>query len=250
MLATEEKTTKETFKIRYSELDCTMTLKPVALFQFLQDVASDNAERLGFGYSYIIKNRLAWFLLKYRLEFTDYPENISSIEIETNPRGYNKLFAFRDFTIKDGNKTIGRVASTWGLINLDTKAMVPISQVLENSPYMNQFVKNDSDLSYQKIKQLDRVDFEASFKVRFDELDVNQHANNANYISWAIEPLDFEFRKANKIKTIDMIFKKELKYGETILSQAELIDSKSYHIVKNLNTNDELCTVCIQWEKK
>ena len=105
-------------------------------------------------------------------------------------------------------------------------------------------------LSYQKIKQLDRVDFEASFKVRFDELDVNQHANNANYISWAIEPLDFEFRKANKIKTIDMIFKKELKCGETILSQAELIDNKSYHIVKNLNTNDELCTVCIQWEKK
>lgn len=246
----DEKITKETLKVRYSELDCTMTLKPVALFQFFQDVASDNAEKLGFGYSFIIKRNLAWFLLKYRMEFIDYPENIYNLTIETNPRGYNKLFAFRDFLIKHEDKIIGHATSTWGLINLDTKTMTPISSVLENSPYMNQFIKNDSDLKYQKIKQLERIDFERSFDVRFDELDINQHANNANYISWALEPLDFEFRKNNKIKTIDMIFKKELKHNEKILSQVEKHSDKTFHIVKNFNTNEELCSVCIEWQKK
>lgn len=246
----ENKISKETLKIRYSELDCTMTMKPAALFQFLQDVASDNAERLGFGYSFIIEKNLAWFLLKYRMEFTDYPENIYNITIETNPRGYNKLFAFRDFLIKYEDKVIGRAASTWGLINLDTKAMTPIAAVLENSPYMNQFIKNDNDLTYQKIKQLERIDYEQMFNVRFDEMDVNQHANNANYISWALEPLDFEFRKDYKIKAIDMIFKKESKHGEKILSQVEKREDKTFHIVKNFNTNEELCTVCIEWQKK
>ena len=47
----------------------------------------------------------------------------------------------------------------------------------------------------QKIKKLERVDFKKEFSVRYDELDVNQHVNNANYIAFALEPLDFEFRK-------------------------------------------------------
>lgn len=246
----EDITTEETLKIRYSEQDCTMTLKPAALFQFLQDVASDNAEKLGFGYSFIVKKELAWFLLKYRMEFVDYPENIYNITVETNPRGYNKLFAFRDFLIKYENKIIGRVASTWGLINLKTKAMTPINSVIENNPYMNQFVKNDNDLTYKKVKQLEKVDFEQVFDVKFDELDVNQHANNANYISWALEPLDIEFRKNYKIKAIDMMFKKESKYGEKILSQVEKQEDKTFHTVKNYNTNEELCSVCIEWQKK
>ena len=60
-------------QLKYSEMDCRLVLKPSALLNFLQDMASDNAEMLGFGYSYITKKNLMWFLLKYRMEFTDYP---------------------------------------------------------------------------------------------------------------------------------------------------------------------------------
>ena len=63
---------EENVKVRYSEMDYDLVLKPSALLQFMQDMASDNAESLGFGYSYIVKHNLAWFLLKYRLEFEDY----------------------------------------------------------------------------------------------------------------------------------------------------------------------------------
>ena len=60
---------EEDVKIRYSEMDYDTVLKPSALLQFLQDLASDNAEALGFGYSFIVKQNMAWFLLKYRIEF-------------------------------------------------------------------------------------------------------------------------------------------------------------------------------------
>ena len=45
---------EENVKIRYSEMDYDLVLKPSALLQFMHDLASDNAEKLGFGYSYII----------------------------------------------------------------------------------------------------------------------------------------------------------------------------------------------------
>lgn len=240
----------ETVKVRYSELDCTMTLKPSALLQFLQDLASDNAEKLGFGYSYIVKKNLAWFLLKYRIEFADYPENLHSLTIETEPRGYNKLFAYRNFNIKNKDKIIGQASSTWCLIDFVNKTMLPVQSALQSNPHMKQYKKNEDDLIYNKIKSIEKIDKESTFSVKFDELDVNKHANNANYISWALEPLDFDFRKLHKIKTIDMVFKKELKYGEKILSQVQILDDTTIHTVKNLSTDEEICNVEVRWVLK
>ena len=67
------------FNIRFSEMDYNLALKPYSLLNFLQDIASNNAEQLGFGYSYMSKNNLAWFLIKYRMEFIEYPQGISFI---------------------------------------------------------------------------------------------------------------------------------------------------------------------------
>lgn len=241
---------EENVKIRYSELDCTMTLKPSSLFHFLQDLASDNAEALGFGYSFIIQKNLAWFLLKYRMEFYDYPQNIFDLTIKTEPRGYNKLFAFRNFELKHKNNLVAKVSSAWGLIDLETKSMANVQSVLEGNPNILAFKKTDDDLDYQKIKKLERADYKKEFSVRFDELDVNQHVNNANYITYALEPIDFEFRKNHKLKTLDMLFKHELKYGDNLVSIVQIEGNETIHTVKNLDTNDELCAIQASWVEK
>ena len=241
---------EETVKIRYSEMDCDLVLKPSAMLQFLQDLASDNAENLGFGYSYIIKNNLAWFLLKYRLEFEDYPEGIYDLTIKTEPRGYNKIFAFRDFYIFHNDKQIGRAASTWALVDLKTKSMANVADVLADNQYMVQNEKRDDDLNYGKIRLPEKFDIEKNFEVRFDDLDVNKHVNNANYIVWAIEPLDFDFRRTHKLKTVDMMFKKEIQYGNSILSQVAINGNTTIHAVKNAKTGEELCLVNAEWTKK
>ena len=88
----DKKVFAENLKIRYSEMDLNLVLKPAVLLHFFYVMASDNAENLGFGYSFIIKKNLAWFLLKYRMEFEDYPEKIYDLKLTTEPRGYNKIF--------------------------------------------------------------------------------------------------------------------------------------------------------------
>ena len=241
---------EETVKIRYSEMDCDMVLKPSAMLQFLQDLASDNAEQLDFGYSYIIKHNLAWFLLKYRLEFDNYPEGIYDLTIKTEPRGYNKIFAFRDFYIYHRDICIGRAASTWSLVDINTKSMVNCADVLADNKYMVQHEKREDDLNYGKIKLPEKFDIEKIFEVRFDDLDVNRHVNNANYIVWAIEPLDFEFRRSHKLKTVDMMFKKEITYGAKVLSEVAINDNTTIHAVKNAETGDELCLIKAEWVTK
>lgn len=241
---------EETVKIRYSEMDCYSVLKPSALLQFLQDLASDNAESLNFGYSYIIKHNLAWFLLKYRIEFDEYPEGIYDLTIKTEPRGYNKLFAFRDFILLHKGKIIGKAASTWTLVDLNTKTMANVSNILLSNPYMKLYEKREGDLSYGKIKIPDKFDIEKIFEIRYDDLDVNKHVNNANYIVWALEPLDFNYRRDHRLKNIDMMFKKEIKYGAKVKSQIKINKNETIHLLQNSETNEELCLVKAEWVNK
>lgn len=240
----------ENLKVRYSEMDLNLVLKPAVLLHFLQDMASDNAENLGFGYSFIIKKNLAWFLLKYRMEFEDYPEKIYDLKLTTEPRGYNKIFAFRNFSIYDGEKLLGRASSTWSLVDINTKSIVPIGEALENNPGMPPYVKREDDLVFEKIKPIEKVDAEKIFEIRYDDIDVNKHVNNANYIVWAFEPLDFNFRSSKKLKTLDMVFKKEVTYGCKVLSQVQISGNTTTHVLKNAETGEDLCHICAFWQDK
>ncbi len=238
-------------KIRYSEMDYDLVLKPSALLQFLQDTASVNAENLGFGYSFVREHGLAWYLLKYRMEFDEYPKDLQEIKINTIPRGYNKIFAFRDFEIFSGDKMIGRVASTWALVGFQNdKGMANASEVLAGKPNMNQFEKLPDDLTYGKIRLPESFDIEKTFEIRFEDLDVNCHANNVNYIVWAFEPLGFEFRKTKILKALDIVFKKEITYGNSVLSQVKIEGNNTVHVLKNAQTDEDLCMISAEWTDK
>ena len=47
-------------------------------------------------------------------------------------------------------------------------------------------------------------------KCRFDDIDVNQHINNAVYAVWATESVGFQYRSTHKLRKIDINFKKEV----------------------------------------
>ena len=44
-----------------------------------------------------------------------------------------------------------------------------------------------------------------------------------------------------------MVFKKEIKFGNTVVSEAQIDDNLAKIVVKNKNTNDELCAVNVEF---
>ena len=54
--------------------------------------------------------------------------------------------------------------------------------------------------------------------VRQSDLDVNRHVNNVCYLDWALEAVPTTFREANRLTEIDLAFKAESVFGDTILS--------------------------------
>ena len=234
-------------EVKYSEMDHNLALKPFSLLNFLQDIASESAENLGFGYSFMTKNNFAWFLIKYRMEFNDYPVGLYDLTLTTKPRGYNRLFAYREFDVLNNEMLLGRIFSMWSIVDMNSRTTVPIQSAICGNENMLPYQKLESDLSFLKIKSIQNISLKKEFEVRYNDLDVNGHANNGNYIIWAFEPLPFDFKVNKKIKTLDMMFKKEAKFGEKVICCIEFLDeNNTIHILKNLN-DEELCLVQVNW---
>lgn len=239
---------EEKISIRYSDIDFDKSLKPFSLLNFFQDIASDNAEKLGFGYSFIYPKNLMWVLLKYRIEFNEYPTDIQNLILRTEPRGYNKLFAYRNFELLSSNKLFARASSMWSLVDFHTMSMVNAENIIVNNPHMSKFVQTDKDLKFGKIPQLTQIDNVKEFEVRYNDIDVNAHANNGNYIIWAFEALSYNFRKEHKPKNIDMIFKKEIKFEEKLISLVQYKENNTtIHALKNKETQEDLCLIQCEW---
>lgn len=239
--------TRKRYPINYYELNTNYSLKESIFMLFLQDAATENAEINGFGYSWTEKNNYGWFLLKYRIELSEYPKKMDYIEIETESRGAAKLFAFRNFSVYSPDNTlIGRVASCWALIDMNTKSMI-IPQ--KTDVCLPTYEKQDNDLQFNKIILPAEYDYEKSFGVRYDDLDVNHHANNSNYIAWALETLPYQFRMDLTIKNIDIQIKKDISLGETVLSKVKINKdlNQTQHLIQNKDTKEDLGLLCIDW---
>lgn len=238
----------QVYPIAYYEMDFNRVLKPSALMNFIQDMATKNAEMLGFGPSFIFANNFAWFLIKYRMEFDEYPCELDELLIKTEARGYTKLIANRDFEIwtADNKKRLAKIASNWMLIDLNSKRPVNLSKTIS---FMPVYQKREDDLEFNKISLSEINSYEKSYEIRFDDIDVNKHVNNANYIVWAFEALPYDFKSSYRLKTLDVIYKKEIAFGHKILSQAEInfADMTSVHVLKNALTQEELCLIQAEW---
>ncbi len=235
------------YGIKFYEVDYKNQLKESVLLNFLQDIAAEHAEVLGFGYSFISDKNLGWFLLKYHLKVYNWPKNIDKITIKTWPRGVYKLSCIRDFEIySPSGEKIAAVSSSWVLIDLATKKITQPYKIL------NPFETSDKialETSFSKIDQLKTQNAMKEFDVRYDDIDLNQHVNNANYLIWALETLDFDFRANHTVSELEIQYKKELKYGPKVVSSLEFLEDKkvTLHNLRSSDTNEDLCSIRIHW---
>ena len=240
--------TKE-YEVKYYEQNLVGDFKESALLNILQDIATLSAESLGFGPTFVFANKYAWVVLKYHIELYSKLKDLDTIVLKTEPRGVSKLYAFRDFEIysKKGD-LLGKVVSTWALIDVESRRMLPTQKTL---PMMRPFEKRDGDLDYSNIEKFETPMYKKEFNVRFDDIDVNKHANNSNYIVWALESLPLEFRLEHSVESIDIKFRKEISLGGVVISESikeTVCDAViTTHVIKDNQNGEELASAKVKW---
>ena len=236
------------YLVRSYETDGNNNLRIVTLLNIFQDMADKSAYEMGLGLDYVYAKGLGWVGSNYEMMIDRLPKMHEKVRIASWPAAEKKVAAIREFEVfgEDG-KSIIRASSKWVL--LDVQKMRPVS-LKDNLPEYQIIPERVIDTEFSKIGEPERVDLETKFRVRFDDIDLNRHVNNAVYVLWACEAVEPEFRLSHNPKHIEMSFKKEGHLGEKILVKTQCDGKFTLCSIQTYGGEDnrELARAKIEWQ--
>lgn len=233
------------YHIKSYECDCNGNLRLLTLMNIFQDVADTHASKLGVGMEHCQAHGLAWVGSNYIIEIEKMPRWHEKITVTSWPSVEKKLGAIRDFEVRnENNEIVIRATSQWILIDFAKRRPVSLRDNLPEYQVVNE---RALDLEFARLAEPERVDYKQTFQVRFDDIDINKHVNNAVYPLWATEALPHNFRQVHMPKTIEIAFKKEGLYGENVVVSSQIDQQTSLHAICAENDNRELAKVKIIW---
>jgi acyl-ACP thioesterase len=235
------------YSLRSYECDSNGTLRIVALMNIFQDVADTHAQILGVGMENCLAKGLAWVGSNYHIKIDRMPFWHEKITVTTWPSQEKKLGAVRDFCVTDEKGNILVTASSqWILIDFTRKRPVALREHMPEYQVVNERALNTD---FPKIDPITREDIKRSFIVRYDDIDINKHVNNAIYPLWATESVNSDFRLKHQPAEIEISFKKESLYGETIDVVSQIDNNKSLHCMNATDDGREVARIRINWRQ-
>lgn len=224
-----------------------------SLFNYMQDIASDHAIKLGFGRDDLMRDNRFWVLSRIYAIIYEWPSWEDTVILKTWPNGTDKLFALRNYDVMyhDG-RHIASATSSWLILDQTTKKVQRPDSIL--SSYNPDLHANPSPVRYAT-----KIDPSAEngigspvFRIKVSDLDVNLHTNNVRYLKWASDTYNLDFIMNHHPQSAEINYLAESKFDEEIMIRTSVEGSENTfyrHSIIRINDNRELCRIRIGWEK-
>ena len=235
-----------TYTVKSFECDRKDTLRLLTLLNLFQDIADDSANEIGIGYDYLRTVGKAWILIAMNVEIDRMPHLQEEITLKSWPSDMSALYTEREFEVwsADGQRII-RACSQWIVIDFESRRPVHLKEWLpEYEPIHEKVILEGR---FPKLPAVERDDYTEQFLVRYDDIDRNNHVNNAIYPLWASESLQPEFRIEREPARIDINFKKEGLFGEKIKVHTQMEGETSLHSIQAMDDGRELARIRFSW---
>mgnify|MGYP001232358958 CR=1 FL=1 len=224
-----------------------------SLFDYFQDIASEHAIKLGYGRDDLLEQNNFWVLSRIYAEISEMPEWGEKITVTTWPRGIDRLFALRDYEVRNQQgRRVSIATSSWLIIDRITKKIKrpddTLSSFKAQAEFRNPLPRNAGKLDAagkdSKITSL--------FRVRVSDLDVNLHTNNVNYLKWVIDTHSQEFILDNIPVFVEINYLAESRFDDEIIIRMSEKDGEvkltDYSIFRTTD-DTELSRVRLMWNK-
>lgn len=204
------------------ETDAAFVLKPASFMDMAQEIAYWAAQALGFGYDDLQKHHTAWVLSRMHFHFENPPSWRDPVILKTWHKGADGLFFLRDFHLlsPDGASLV-RATSSWLVMDVQTRRIVRGGDVLQ---LVDADTRVDEDAIAEpapKIvvpKELP-LEEKARHTVSYSDVDIIGHTNNARYIVWTFDALDYSLVSGRRVRDVIINFNKETRPGEEVILQ-------------------------------
>ena len=196
--------------------DASWRLKPASFMDLAQEAAGLHAVYLGFGYDDLIKTNTAWILSRVHVEFIDAPKWRDDITLTTWHKGLNRLFFLRDFILTDaqGRERV-KATTSWLVLNLETRRLVRDPKLMEDGTICTENVIGTPADKVVMPKEAE-PEFVMDHIVAYSDIDTNAHANNAMYMQWAMDAVDYVTASSMPVRQVTINFNHETKAGDCV----------------------------------
>jgi acyl-ACP thioesterase len=215
------------FTVRTADASPHGLATPAAWAAYLQEAAGAHAERLGFGRAAMLAEGRAWVLATLRLTVERPARWQETVRVETWPSGIERLFATREFVLTNADGVrLGAATSAWALLDLASRRPVrPRGRLLDlqpparPAPLAHAFDPLDppaeADEDAADAGSTDRL------RVRYGDLDLNAHVNNARFVAWAAEQTPADVLAAHRLAALAIQFRAELTLGDAVRARTQ-----------------------------
>ena len=221
------------FYVGLSDVNHNKELLNTSLLRYLEDIAGMHSEIAGYGFTDIEKTRRSWILLGWKVSMKKRPLINDTLTIKTWSRCIDKFYAFRDFEIRNQyEEVVGVATSKWIFIDIDKGKIVKVTDdVIEKYKQENVNVFEEHDL--EKINEPEEYINSVDFKITRNMIDINKHLHNTYYLDIAREVLPEETVFIKEYNDFEVMYKKEVKLGDTVKVLYSKIGEHNFVTIKN-----------------
>ena len=217
--------------IQCYETDASWRLKPASFMNFAQEAAGNHAVYLGFGYDDLIASNTAWILSRVHVEFVDTPKWKENMTLTTWHKGLNRLFFLRDFILTDKEgRTRVKATTSWLVLNLETRRLVRDPKLMEDGTVCTENVIETPADKVQMPKDIEAIHV-MDHVVAYSDVDMNAHTNNAMYMQWAMDAVDYDIASTMPVREFTINFNHETKPGDVVsIYKARIIEDEGRRV--------------------
>ncbi|MFZ4590805.1 MAG: acyl-[acyl-carrier-protein] thioesterase [Ignavibacteria bacterium] len=237
----------EEYILNSNDVDTKERMSPVALCNFMQNLASKAAEKRGFGYTFMQHNGFVWVLVKIIVKVIKYPKWNETVKLQTWVHGIERLKTDRHFILYDNNENeISYAITEWAMIDYKLRRPQIIDNFVDRRKALD--VKT-ADVNYPaKIKQLSNPLLCCSRIIVYSDIDLNGHVSNIKYPEWFLDTYEFDFRHNNIPEEFEMNFLSECKFGQSVNIFKETDGNIHYGSIIRESDNKEVFRIKLKWQ--
>lgn len=190
------------------DVDYNGIAKTSAIMRYLQTAAQSQLTENGMSYDNLKEKGYAFILSRFNMEvLRPLPAYtaLNAVSYPVESRGYSFL---RCYELDCDGETVARAISAWALINVDSRALVRVSDFNLNLPVLQSL-----DLALPRITLPSTVADVGGYGVHYGDVDQNMHMNNTRYPDMYSNFLPLQ---GKMISRIAISYSNEAKMGEKL----------------------------------
>lgn len=228
---------EDSYTTSFSQTGVHNVLTNKSILSILENIAGSHSASVNFTFKDLEKDNLTWVILNWKLKVLKRINADTVVKVQTWARFVSKVFVLRDFKIFDSDGDLCVIASSkWCLVNTKTSK---ISKMPDNLKNIYHGFHNESVFGIEDLPKLIEPNLEPisvdTYRIRRFDLDLNKHVHNLNYLNFAYELLPNDVYDGEELNNVEILFKKELKYGDTVKSYLYKDNDAYYVVMKSIN---------------